>query len=182
MSRFQHATLYQEREPGGKKAIKIQNGAGPPREIRGDREPGADEFRSFYDIPANVPAQPGMLIRSAPLAGVLIPQGAKAWRILYTTTLDDQTSAVAPASNMLDILTMHDGDNSGKVLGSYVATSHSQFYPDVIFNEIVRPQALDIATQNAKLCRFGPDADTANQLNLSLDGPVLVDPISGAFG
>jgi uncharacterized membrane protein HdeD (DUF308 family)/alpha-beta hydrolase superfamily lysophospholipase len=49
---------------------------------------------AFYTPPADVPAQPGALLRSEPF-GRGTPAGAHAWRILYTTTRDDHTPAVA---------------------------------------------------------------------------------------
>ncbi|MGY0501009.1 lipase family protein [Nocardia sp. FBN12] len=48
----------------------------------------------FYTAPANVPDEPGRLLRSEPLdEGV--PDGARGWRILYTTTHPDGTAAVS---------------------------------------------------------------------------------------
>lgn len=53
---------------------------------------------SFYDPPAEVPGEPGALLRSEPLAGVTLPSGMQGWRILYTTTVDDRTPATAVAT------------------------------------------------------------------------------------
>lgn len=48
----------------------------------------------FYAAPAELPDEPGQLIRSAPLtAGV--PSGAQAWKILYTTTHSDGSPAIS---------------------------------------------------------------------------------------
>lgn len=49
---------------------------------------------AFYTPPANVPSTPGALIRSEPFTRN-IPDGAEAWRILYTTTNHDGSPAVA---------------------------------------------------------------------------------------
>jgi uncharacterized membrane protein HdeD (DUF308 family)/alpha-beta hydrolase superfamily lysophospholipase len=49
---------------------------------------------AFYAAPVTVPDQPGALLRSEPFTGA-IPDGAHAWRILYTTTLADGTPALA---------------------------------------------------------------------------------------
>lgn len=49
---------------------------------------------AFYDPPASVPAEPGALLRAEPFARG-IPEGASAWRILYTTTRDEGEPAVA---------------------------------------------------------------------------------------
>ena len=51
----------------------------------------ADEF---YLPPASVPELPGQLIRAEPLEHAAI-ENTRAWRILYTTTLEDGAAAVA---------------------------------------------------------------------------------------
>lgn len=50
---------------------------------------------AFYTPPVGVPAEPGELIRAEPLTRA-VPAGARAWRILYTTT--DHTGEPAVAS------------------------------------------------------------------------------------
>ncbi|MBC9935739.1 MULTISPECIES: lipase family protein [unclassified Leucobacter] len=49
---------------------------------------------AFYTPPAQVPDQPGSLLRAEPFA-VGVPDGAVAWRILYTTTLREGVPAVS---------------------------------------------------------------------------------------
>jgi alpha-beta hydrolase superfamily lysophospholipase len=56
-----------------------------------EAEPVVD---AFYDTPDDVPAEPGALLRSEPFTRE-IPDGARAWRILYTTTVADGVPAVA---------------------------------------------------------------------------------------
>ncbi|MFL6060635.1 MAG: lipase family protein [Marmoricola sp.] len=57
---------------------------------------GGPHYADFYAAPAHVPAEPGKLIRSEVVfAGV--PDGAQAWRILYTTTRRNGAPAVASA-------------------------------------------------------------------------------------
>jgi uncharacterized membrane protein HdeD (DUF308 family) len=51
---------------------------------------------AFYTPPVVVPATPGVLLRSEPSPHAA-PPGARAWRILYTTTRDEHTPAVASA-------------------------------------------------------------------------------------
>jgi uncharacterized membrane protein HdeD (DUF308 family)/alpha-beta hydrolase superfamily lysophospholipase len=51
---------------------------------------------AFYAAPAEVPEQPGQLLRSEPFTRV-VPDGARMWRILYTTTRADGVPAVASA-------------------------------------------------------------------------------------
>ena len=53
---------------------------------------------AFYDPPAERPGKPGELLRSEPLKDVTLPYGLRGWRILYTTTIDDQTPATAVAT------------------------------------------------------------------------------------
>lgn len=54
-------------------------------------EPTVDDF---YDSPADLPGEPGRLLRSESFSRG-IPEDARAWRILYTTTRDDGVPAVA---------------------------------------------------------------------------------------
>jgi len=51
---------------------------------------------AFYTPSAALPATPGVLLRGEPSSRAA-PPGAQAWRILYTTTRDDHTPAVASA-------------------------------------------------------------------------------------
>lgn len=54
-------------------------------------QPRAD---AFYAAPDDVPQEPGRLLRAEPFDRQ-VPQGATAWRILYTTTRDDGIPALA---------------------------------------------------------------------------------------
>ncbi len=56
---------------------------------------GAHHPDAFYTPPDAVPAQPGQLIRSERFEADHVPDGVVAWRILFTTTRDDRTPAVA---------------------------------------------------------------------------------------
>lgn len=49
---------------------------------------------AFYDAPDALPDEPGRLLRAEPFTRQ-IPDGASAWRILYTTTLDEGAPTVA---------------------------------------------------------------------------------------
>jgi len=51
---------------------------------------------AFYDPPAGVPSAPGILLRHEPFTRGL-PAGARAWRLLYTTTRGDGTPTVSGA-------------------------------------------------------------------------------------
>src|SRR5436190_7927661 len=52
---------------------------------------------AFYDPPADLPREPGALLRSEPLKDVILPADVRGWRILYATTVDDNTPATAVA-------------------------------------------------------------------------------------
>jgi hypothetical protein len=54
----------------------------------------AGAIDSFYEAPAQTPDEPGVLLRAKPYTPA-VPAGARAWRILYTTTLDDNRPALA---------------------------------------------------------------------------------------
>lgn len=60
----------------------------------------APRVDAFYDRPKVVPSQPGRLVRAEPFTHG-IPQTARAWRILYTTTRADGTPALASAIVLL---------------------------------------------------------------------------------
>jgi acetyl esterase/lipase len=272
---------------------------------------------AFYDPPARVPNQPGVLLRSEPLKGVTLPSGMQGWRILYTTTEDDQTpatavatvfapahlpagprpvivwehgttgvlqkcmpslvsaptegipardritaagwvvvatdysfaekggphpyfigegearaaldsvraarqmpelmldprtvvwghsqgghaalwtgivgpryapdvkivgiAAIAPAANIKDILAINVAVDQR--LGPYLARAYSRFYPDVTFEQAVRPEALDAARQIANLCGFVPAEDPKRiaALAATLDGPALATDTNTAL-
>lgn len=51
---------------------------------------------AFYEAPASVPARPGRIVRSQPFAQG-VPETARAWRILYTTTRGDGEPALGSA-------------------------------------------------------------------------------------
>lgn len=55
---------------------------------------------AFYDNPASLPAQPGVLLRHEPFRRN-VPQGVSAWRIVYTTTRAEGSPAIASAVVMM---------------------------------------------------------------------------------
>lgn len=68
---------------------------------------GAPEPDAFYAAPADVPAEPGRLLRAERFTRE-IPEGATAWRILYTTTRDEGQPALA--SGLVVVPTDHARD------------------------------------------------------------------------
>jgi pimeloyl-ACP methyl ester carboxylesterase len=82
-------------------------------------------------------------------------------------------AAIAPAANIKNILAMSVGVE--KMFGPYVALSYSRFYPDITFEQALRPEALDAARQMVNLCDFVPPADEERleALAASFAGPAL---------
>ena len=82
-------------------------------------------------------------------------------------------AAIAPATNIRNILMVNVAMD--KRYGPYLAFAYSRFYPDIKFEEAVRPEALDAARQMINLCDFLPpeDSERIEALMTSFDGPAL---------
>src|SRR2546426_1332785 len=82
-------------------------------------------------------------------------------------------AAIAPAANIKNILAMNIAVD--KRFGPYLALSYSRFYPDIIFEQALRPEALDAARQIVNLCDFLPpeDPERIEALAATFDGPAL---------
>ena len=82
-------------------------------------------------------------------------------------------AAIAPATNIKNILAMN--VEMDKRFGPYLALSYSRFYPDITFEQAIRPEALDAARQIVNLCDFLPpeDAERIEALARTFDGPAL---------
>jgi pimeloyl-ACP methyl ester carboxylesterase len=82
-------------------------------------------------------------------------------------------AAIAPAANIKTILTMN--VEVDKRFGPYLALSYSRFYPDIKFEQAIRPEALDAARQIVNVCAFGPpdDPKRIEALAATFDGPAL---------
>ena len=81
--------------------------------------------------------------------------------------------AIAPAANIKNILAMNGAVD--KRFGAYLALSYSRFYPDITFEQALRPEALDAARQIVNLCDFLPpeDSERIEALAATFDGPAL---------
>jgi pimeloyl-ACP methyl ester carboxylesterase len=81
--------------------------------------------------------------------------------------------AIAPAANVKNILAMN--VEVDKRFGPYLALSYSRFYPDITFEQALRPEALDAARQMVNLCDFVPpeDSERFQALAATFDGPAL---------
>jgi pimeloyl-ACP methyl ester carboxylesterase len=66
-------------------------------------------------------------------------------------------AAIAPAANIANIMKINPPVDQR--LGPYVALSYSHFYPDITFEQAVRPEALAAARQMVNLCGFLPPED-----------------------
>src|SRR5262249_49329827 len=81
-------------------------------------------------------------------------------------------AAIAPAANLKKILDMNVEMN--KLFGPYLAQSYSRFYPDITFEQAVRPEALDAARQIVNLCDFVPrELERIKELVATFEGPAL---------
>jgi pimeloyl-ACP methyl ester carboxylesterase len=82
-------------------------------------------------------------------------------------------AAIAPATNIRNILAMN--VEVDKRFGPYLALSYSRFYPDITFEQALRPEAIDAAHQIVNLCNFLPpeDAERIAALAATFDGPAL---------
>jgi pimeloyl-ACP methyl ester carboxylesterase len=81
--------------------------------------------------------------------------------------------AIAPPANIRNALAMN--VEADKRFGPYLALSYSRFYPDITFEQAIRPGALDAARQIVSLCCFLPpeDAERIQALAAAFDGPAL---------
>jgi len=82
-------------------------------------------------------------------------------------------AAIAPPANVKNSLTMN--VEADKRFGPYIAASYSRFYPDITFEQAVRPEALDAARQIVNLCSFLPpkDPERIGALAATFEGPAL---------
>jgi len=82
-------------------------------------------------------------------------------------------AAIAPPANIRNALAMN--VEADKRFGPYLALSYSRFYPDITFEQAIRPGAIDAARQIVSLCSFLPpeDAERIQALAATFDGPTL---------
>lgn len=65
--------------------------------LSGRLDAASPQVDAFYDAPADLPASPGVLLRAEPFDRE-VPEAARAWRILYTTTRGEE---IAVASGLV---------------------------------------------------------------------------------
>jgi pimeloyl-ACP methyl ester carboxylesterase len=79
-----------------KRASSESSAASTPQAFRTSITAHAPD--AFYEPPSDMPRKPGELLRSEPLKDVMLPAGMRGWRILYATSVDDNTPATAVAT------------------------------------------------------------------------------------
>jgi hypothetical protein len=82
-------------------------------------------------------------------------------------------AAVAPPANIEKNLAMN--VEADKRFGPYLASSYSRFYPNITFEQALRPAALEAARQIVNLCCFLPpeDQEHIGALSATFEGPAL---------
>ena len=82
-------------------------------------------------------------------------------------------AAIAPPANIEKNLAMN--VEADKRFGPYLALSYSRFYPDITFEQALRPEALDAARQIVNFCCFLPPENAARiaELAATFNGPAL---------
>jgi alpha-beta hydrolase superfamily lysophospholipase len=82
-------------------------------------------------------------------------------------------AAIAPTTNIKNILEINVAMD--KRFGAYIALAYSRFYPDITFEQALRPEALAAARQIVNLCDFLPpeESERIEQLATTFDGPAL---------
>jgi len=90
-------------------------------------------------------------------------------------------AAIAPAANMKHLLEVNPAVN--KRLGPYIAESYGRFYPDVKFEQALRPEALAAAREIVNLCGFFPPSDPQRiaTLTQTFEGPALATSTNKAL-
>jgi pimeloyl-ACP methyl ester carboxylesterase len=90
-------------------------------------------------------------------------------------------AAIAPAANMKSILAMN--PEVDRRLGPYVARSYSWFYPDVRFDEALRPEARVAAHEIVNLCGMLPREDPKRiaALSATFEGGALATATNPAL-
>ena len=82
-------------------------------------------------------------------------------------------AAIAPATDIRKIIEVNVPID--KRFGAYLALAYSRFYPDIKFEQAIRPEALEAARQMVSLCEFLPteDAERIETLAETFNGPAL---------
>ncbi len=108
--------------------------------------------------------------------GILAPTYAPDVRVVGV-------AALAPASQLPDLVGNIDVVPGGPIFGSYVIQGFSDTYPDVRFNDYIRPTARVLVREMASRCLAEPEVFSSILVMLVIDKSILsTDPMSGALG
>lgn len=90
-------------------------------------------------------------------------------------------AAIAPAADLKSILSSN--VEVDKWLGPYLARAYSRFYPDITFEQALRPEALAAGREMQNLCFFLPPEHTLrmHRLAASFEGPALATSTNPAL-
>ncbi len=159
----------------------VENGGPHPYMIgEGEARAGLDSVRAARQMPELTldartvvwgHSQGG---HSALWTGIIGPRYAPDVRIVGV-------AAIAPGADMPSIMAMNPPVD--KRFGPYVALSYSRFYPDVTFEQAVRPEALAAAREMANLCGSLPPDDPKRIAALAarFEGRALADDTNAAL-
>lgn len=108
-------------------------------------------------------------------AGMLAPTYAPELEI-------DGVAALAPASNLPGLVDAMGGVTGGELFASYVVDAYTATYPDVRYDDLVRPGARIIVREMAQRCLSEPGILVSAVTSVFLDKPIWSgDPSSGPF-
>lgn len=91
-------------------------------------------------------------------------------------------AALAPATELPALFDAVRDSFVGKIMGSYVLAAYSAVYPDVHFDDYVRPAARVIAHETAARCLSGPEALVSVAANATSEPIFSRLPSSGPLG
>lgn len=92
-------------------------------------------------------------------------------------------AALAPASDLPGLMNNLDVVKGGAIFGSYIIQGFSDAYPDVRFDDYVRPTARILVREMASRCLSGPEVVSSVLESLVIDKSIWgTAPVSRAFG
>ncbi|CCH80053.1 conserved membrane hypothetical protein [Nostocoides japonicum T1-X7] len=92
-------------------------------------------------------------------------------------------AALAPASNLPALVSTVDTVTGGSIFASFVVQAYADTYPDVRFDDVVRPAARVQVREMAQRCLSGPEVYVSVVDALLLDKSIFrTDPTTGVIG
>jgi pimeloyl-ACP methyl ester carboxylesterase len=79
-------------------------------------------------------------------------------------------AAAAPATDLEQLARIHGQDPSAAVVGPYLATAYSQYYPDVKFDDVLPEGAREVSREIADLCPEPKNYPKLQELGTQLGG------------